>query len=222
MRAKRLRVVCATWWFSLVLLACHHAAQSRGVPPPPAVRPQAPPAPNLIVLLPEPDGKTGGLSVTNQGGTQNLTQPYQAIRIENANTAPSAPFTMDQAEVRRAFGTIVDALPAPEVSFLLYFAEASETLTPESSAQIPAILNLIRERRSTAISVIGHTDTTGSPRTNYQLGLRRAQGVSAIIRQRGTAADDVFVESHGDADLLVKTARGVVEARNRRVEVIVR
>jgi peptidoglycan-associated lipoprotein len=222
MRAKRLRVVCATWLFSLALLACHHTAKTQVVPPAPAVRPQAAPAPNLVVLLPEPDGKPGGLSVTNQGGTQNLTQPYQAIRIENANTAPSAPFTMDQAEVRRVFGTIVDALPAPEVSFLLYFAEASETLTPESSAQIPAILNMIRDRHSTAISVIGHTDTTGNPQANYQLGLRRAQTVSAIIRQQGTAADSIFVESHGDADLLVKTARGVAEARNRRVEVIIR
>ena len=95
-------------------------------------------------------------------------------------------------------------------------------LNAESEALIPAILNAVRERHSTAVTVTGHTDTTADPQFNYQLGLRRAQRVAGILQSQGVNASDLFVSSHGDADLLVKTARGVVEARNRRVEVIVR
>ncbi|MEP6538284.1 MAG: OmpA family protein [Bryobacteraceae bacterium] len=160
--------------------------------------------------------------MTNSAGAQTLTQPYQAVRVERSDTAPTPPFAMGQAEVRRLFGPVLDGLPTPEAEFTLYFDESSEVLVPQSQAQLPAILNTIRERHSTAISLIGHTDSTGDPQSNYRLGLRRAQGVAANLRDRGVESSNVFVESHGDADLIIKTARGVAEPRNRRVQVIVR
>ena len=177
---------------------------------------------NLFVLLPEPEGNPSGITVTNAAGTQALNQPYEAVRVGRPNVAPSPPFTLDQTEVSRLFGAAIDILPAPEVQFMLYFEEAKDVLTAESEAQIPAILNAIRERHSTAITVTGHTDTTGDPQSNYQLGMKRAQRVAGMLQGQGVNASDLFVESHGESDLLVKTARGVSEARNRRVEVIVR
>lgn len=191
-------------------------AQAPPAPPPP------PPKQSLVVLLPESDGKAGRVVVTNSAGTETLSQPYQAIRVERSDTAPSAPVTVDQAEVRRVFGSVLDALPSAEVVFTLYFAGDSDALLPASQAQIPTILDTIRQRRSTSISVIGHTDTTATPQYNYRLGVRRAEGVAAILRAQGVNATDLFVDSHGDADLAVKTARNVAEVRNRRVEVTVR
>jgi outer membrane protein OmpA-like peptidoglycan-associated protein len=135
---------------------------------------------------------------------------------------PRAPFVTDQAEVRRAFGSVLDVLPTPEVVFTLYFDPESDMPLLEAKAQLQAILNVIRERRSTAISLIGHTDTTADPEFNYQLGLRRAQRVAAILQAGGVDSSDIVVASHGDTDLAVKTARGVAERRNRRVEVVVR
>jgi peptidoglycan-associated lipoprotein len=95
-------------------------------------------------------------------------------------------------------------------------------LNTDSQAMIPAILDAIRQRHSTSITVTGHTDTVDTPQFNYNLGLRRANGVATILLGQGVKASDLFISSHGDADLLVKTARGVAELRNRRVEVIVR
>jgi outer membrane protein OmpA-like peptidoglycan-associated protein len=195
-----------------------------GCAPKPVPAPPAPPAAkqNVFVLLPDPDGKPGGITVGNPAGAQSLAQPYQAVRVERPDLAPSPPFTMDQAEVRRVFGAALDVLPAPEVQFTLYFEEGTDVLDAESEAQLPAIFDAIRERHSTAVSVTGHTDTTGEPASNYQLGMKRAQRVAGMLIARGLAASDVFVASHGEADLLVKTPRGVAERRNRRVEVIVR
>jgi len=177
---------------------------------------------NVFALLPDPEGKPGGIVVKNQAGAQDLSQPYQAVRVERPDVSPSAPFALDQPEVRRLFGAALDVLPAPEVAFILYFDEDRDVLTPESTARIPSILNAIRERSSTAITVTGHTDTMASPQYNYQLGMRRAQGVAGILIGAGVATSDLFVASHGDADLAVPTGRGVAELRNRRVEVIVR
>jgi outer membrane protein OmpA-like peptidoglycan-associated protein len=202
---------------SLVLWAT--ACTPKQVAPPPA-----PPAPkqNVFALLPDPEGKPGAIVVSNPAGSQNLDQPYQAVRVQRADAAPGAPFTLDQAEVKRLFGAALDVLPVPEVLFTLHFDENSVTLTPESDAQLPAILAAVRERHSTAITITGHTDTTGTAQANYELGLRRAQLVVGYLTAQGVDVASLFASSHGDADLLVKTGRGEAEPRNRRVEVIVR
>jgi len=188
-------------------------------PAPATVSPQ--PKQNLIVLLPEADAKPTGITITNAAGTQTLNQPYGAVRVERPDTAPTS-FAIDEAEVRRRFGSILDAVPAPEVVFTLYFAGDANVLSVESQAEIPAILKAIRERRSTSISVIGHTDTTASPQYNYQLGLRRAEGVAAILRANGVDSSALLIASHGETDLAVKTLQGVSERLNRRVVVTVR
>jgi outer membrane protein OmpA-like peptidoglycan-associated protein len=214
MTGNKLRTAAAV----LILLAGACTRKTVQAPPP------APPAPkqNVFVLLPDPEGRSTSIIVKNPAGAQELSQSYQAVRVERADVSPSAPFALDQAEVKRLFGSALDALPVAEVAFILHFDEGRDVLTAESAALIPAILNAIRERRATSITVTGHTDTTADPQFNYQLGMRRAQGVAGTLVGAGVNASDLFVASHGEADLLVKTARGVANAENRRVEVIVR
>jgi peptidoglycan-associated lipoprotein len=213
--------------FGLVVLlaaacGCGPKKPAAPAPPPPAPAP-APlqPKQTVVVLLPDPEGKSSSVTVANAGGTQTLSDPYQAVRLQDANTSPGAPFTMDQVEVRRVFAEVIDTLPTVQASFVLYFDGDSDALNAESRAKIPAILTAIRERRSTWISVIGHTDTKATPKYNVRLGFRRADGVSKILQREGVAKSSISVESHGDADLAVKTPRGKAERLNRRVEVTV-
>jgi outer membrane protein OmpA-like peptidoglycan-associated protein len=206
----------------VLLMSCGCARKPLQVPLPPALPAPPPPKENLVVLLPDPEGTSSSISVANAAGAQTLSQPYQAVRVERPDSAPTPPFPMEQAEVRRRFGAVLDALPAKEITFTLYFTLNSDALLPESTAQIPAILDAIRERRSTAITVIGHTDTTATPQFNYALGLRRAQGVADTLNARGVDSSILIVTSHGQSDLAVKTGNGVPESLNRRVEVIVR
>jgi outer membrane protein OmpA-like peptidoglycan-associated protein len=216
----------ATRWFQiaalpLILLATACTPKRVAAPP-------APPAPkqNVFVLLPNPEGKPSGIVVKNPAGVQDLSQAYQAIRVERFDVAPGPPFTLDQPEVKRLFGAAVGVLPALEVLFTLHFDQGRDVLNAESEAQLPAVLDAvlhaIRKRRSTAIAVTGHTDTTAGAQSNYQLGLRRAKRVAGILAAQGVDASKLFVSSHGYADLLVKTPLDVAEARNRRVEIIVR
>lgn len=191
-------------------------------------RPAAPPTPpahqaqNIFALLPDANGKNTSIFVRNSAGEQEISQPSQAVQVSSATVAPTAPYAIDPSAVRRLFGAALDAIPGAEVSFTLYFDVTQDVLDAQSQAQIPPILLAIRERSSTDISVTGHTDTTGDPASNYQLGLRRAESVAAVLRAQGVQPSSLFVTSHGEADLLVKTPRGVSERLNRRVEVIVR
>jgi outer membrane protein OmpA-like peptidoglycan-associated protein len=189
--------------------------------PVPAPAPPSPPVPNMFVLLPDPAGNHTSIVVSNSAGAQEINQPNQAVRVPRADTPPSAPFSMDQSMVERLFGAAMRAVPEPEIQFVLYFDEARDTLNADAQAAMASILRAVQERRSTDISVTGHTDRTGTTEGNYQLGLRRAERVAALLRAQGVDDSSLFVTSHGESDPLFKTGPGIAEPRNRRVEVIV-
>ncbi|MGH6905858.1 MAG: OmpA family protein [Geminicoccaceae bacterium] len=71
------------------------------------------------------------------------------------------------------------------------------------------------------IVVTGHTDTVGSAAYNLALSERRAAMVADELIRRGVPATDIVTVGRGEEDLLVPTADGVNEPRNRRVEIVV-
>ena len=206
----------------LTISAAGCAKRPRTIPTPTAAAPSAPaPKQNIFALLPDPEGKETRIVVSNSGGTQEIGQTNQAVRVERADVAPTAPFAIDPPTVQRLFGAALNAVPDPEIHFVLYFDEASDALNAASVALMPAIQRAIQDRRSTDIIVTGHTDRTGTTAANYELGLRRAERVAGILRTQGVDAGSLSVTSHGETDPLLKTLPGVAEQRNRRVEVIV-
>jgi outer membrane protein OmpA-like peptidoglycan-associated protein len=64
--------------------------------------------------------------------------------------------------------------------------------------------------------------TTGAAAADIALGLDRADAVRTRLLESGPDPGLNDITSHGEADLLVPTADGVSESRNRRVEVTVR
>jgi outer membrane protein OmpA-like peptidoglycan-associated protein len=62
----------------------------------------------------------------------------------------------------------------------------------------------------------------GTARANIELGQTRANTVRNMLIQVGIDPSMIEVRSHGEADLLVKTADETPEPRNRRVEISVR
>jgi outer membrane protein OmpA-like peptidoglycan-associated protein len=211
---------------AIILLIALTACRPKPAPAPPAP-PPAPPAPappqSLFVLLPEPAGRPSRVIITNQAGSQELTAPNTAVRVSRVDTPPTPPAPFDPAETQRLFGSALRLLPAEQLSFNLYFDVNTTNLTPASQADLLLVLQAIRDRRSTLISVIGHTDTTGTSRqANYQLGLQRANVIAARLRAIGVAPEMIFLSSHGQDDLLVPTGPNQNEPRNRRVEVTIR
>jgi len=181
-------------------------------------QPTRPMPPTLIVLLPDPEsGITGRARVTNEFGTADLAAPRASTRV-TSDGAPGSSTTMSEADVQRLFADALAALPAAPRHFTLHFQFESDALTEESTALVPEILRTVRELAFPEVVVVGHTDTMGDAKTNLALGLKRAISVREILVQAGLAAGTVEVTSHGEADLLVKTANNTPEPRNRRVE----
>ena len=180
------------------------------------------PKKNLIVLLPDPDGQVGKIAVSNQGGTQLLTEPRHATEVKAADVSPTPPVAMKEEEVVKIFGEALSAQPEPPLRFLLYFESGTTELTVESQKQISEILGAIEARKSKDISIVGHTDRVGSREENYKLSLERADSIKAILVSKGVDPSGIEVTSHGEDNPLVQTEDGVAEPRNRRIEITVR
>jgi outer membrane protein OmpA-like peptidoglycan-associated protein len=184
--------------------------------------PQSPaPKESVFLLIPDPEGKVGQITVTNRSGTQVVDQHHQASTVRSADDAPSPPSTVEETEIKRIFGEALTAQPARPARFILYFKDDAEELTPESEVLLPVVFRTIRDRGAMDISVIGHTDTLGTRDYNYQLSLRRARKVVDLLVVQGVAQNILDIDSHGEDNLLVKTGDEVREPRNRRVEITV-
>jgi outer membrane protein OmpA-like peptidoglycan-associated protein len=176
----------------------------------------------VVVLLPGSDGKTGQIVVSNQGGSQLIQEPEQATEVRSPYIAPSSPFAMNDANVRKNFGDALSVLPSPPIHFILYFHTGTTIITEESRKLLAQILPTLASHKTTAVSIIGHTDRVGTRKKNYQLGLDRALEIKQLLISQGIDPCIMEITSHGEDNPLVKTMDDVPEPRNRRVEVILR
>lgn len=177
---------------------------------------------NVVVLLPDSDGKTGSIVVSNQAGSQIISGRKQAVAIASPTTAPSPPQPMDDEKIQKNFGKALSVLPSPPIHFILYFKTDTTSLTDESRSLLAKVLPATVDRKSTDVSVVGHTDRVGLREYNYNLGLERALLIKKMLVNLGIDPGFIEVTSHGEDNPIIKTADEVQEPRNRRVEVVVR
>jgi hypothetical protein len=113
----------------------------------------------------------------------------------------------------------------PEVEapgrYLVFFAWDQATLTEADGQIISQAVEEYRRTGAVQITATGHTDTSGSAAYNLELSLRRAEAVANELIRQGVPATEISTVGQGEEDLLVPTADGVREPRNRRVEIVV-
>jgi len=180
---------------------------------------------DLIVLLPDADGKGGVITVTTQGGSQILDKPGYGIEVENLNKPPVAPKPVEEKEVSDVFAPTLSVLPDQTsrfILFILYFEYNTTKLTHESKNLLSGVQKTIKSRNSNEVYIVGHTDLVGTEAYNDRLSSRRANHVRDLLVSSGIKPKTLFVSSYGKARPLVPTKDQVSEPRNRRVEVIVR
>ncbi|MCB2101550.1 MAG: OmpA family protein [Rhodobacterales bacterium] len=116
---------------------------------------------------------------------------------------------------------------AGAMSYTLFFAFDSATLTPEDGATLDAIADTARADMaaggggSVRLLVGGHADRAGPRSYNGTLSMRRAVAVQRALVDRGVDDARITVVGHGESSPRVLTPDGLRDARNRRVEVTV-
>jgi len=180
---------------------------------------------DLIVLLPDPDGKVGTITVTTNGGSQVVNKPGYAIEIEDSNKVPIAPKPLNENEIKDVFGSALSAQPDSSnrfLLFILYFEHDTTKLTHGSKDLLPKVLRTIKNRKPNEVYVVGHTDLVGTEAYNTELSSKRARYVRDLLVSNGIESGTFFVSYYGKSRPVVPTKNEVPEPRNRRVEVLVR
>jgi hypothetical protein len=184
--------------------------------------PENRPDADLIMLLPDPGtGATGGAVVSNGGGAAILDSAREFTLVGD-NGGPARVKMMADSEVKRLYGDVLAALPPAPEYFTLLFKFESDELTEESRAMVPGVIRALKGRPAPEVGVVGHTDTTGTPESNFELGMKRGNTVRTLLVEAGLDPAAIEVTSHGEAVLLVKTPDETYEPRNRRVEITIR
>jgi len=209
---------------AIVIMMMAGCAPVGSKPPiePEALRASGKPVRNdLIVLLPKPNGTIGGVMVRTEGGKEILlNKAYAGAQIDGPGMMQ--PVTYDADRAKREFSPAIAALPGRPATFLLYFLEGKDELTPDSEREVDRVFGEIAARPYPEILVIGHTDAVGNTQSNDQLSRQRAQRVRDDLIKRGIPADRIVFSSRGKREPLVPTSEGVSEPQNRRVEINVR
>ena len=110
---------------------------------------------------------------------------------------------------------------APARSYLVFFDWDKYSLTDRARQIIREAAENSTRVQYTRIEVNGYTDTSGTPKYNLGLSIRRANAVKAELIKDGVPAAAITTQGFGDTHLLVPTGPGVREPQNRRVEIII-
>jgi outer membrane protein OmpA-like peptidoglycan-associated protein len=179
-----------------------------------------------VTLLPDEGGKVGVITVSTATDTRTLSGAGDTVSVggpgAGAGTALSATLTADPARLAGARPALFAAMPSSPSSHMLYFQTGTSEMTRESIAALPAILARVKDRAPTEVTIIGHTDTTGTDELNDRLAVERARQVEKLLRATvGDLGSSISIKSFGSKELLVPTGPNVSEPRNRRVEVYI-
>ncbi|WP_407875363.1 OmpA family protein [Qipengyuania nanhaisediminis] len=101
------------------------------------------------------------------------------------------------------------------------FASGSAEINPGFYDSLNSVANSLINYPNSLIDVYGFTDTTGSDALNQRLSEQRASAVADYLVARGVARSRIETRGYGESydHLRVKTADGVAEPLNRRVEI---
>lgn len=171
--------------------------------------------------MPDQSGKTGVITVKTDSDFQVIDQAYESAVLKSGSTTLSLSAPSSPTQVSREYRRLLQAEPKQSTSFMLYFKSGSVELTPISQHKIPEVIDHIKSQSPTEITLIGHTDTTGTDEFNNRLSLRRAQVVEKILKYGIPAVDVINLQYFGAKKLLIPTAPNVEEQKNRVVEVMI-
>ncbi len=113
--------------------------------------------------------------------------------------------------------------PPPEApqprEFVVYFPFDKSVLTSDAQAVVQQAAQYAQAGGAAQVTVVGHTDTSGSVRYNLRLSERRAKAVADALVGLGVQQGALNVSWVGKTDLAVPTPDGVKEPLNRRTTI---
>jgi outer membrane protein OmpA-like peptidoglycan-associated protein len=101
------------------------------------------------------------------------------------------------------------------------FSVGRADVQPNFRAILDTFSNGLVRNTNTNVTIIGHTDSTGSDAINNPLSMNRAASVRDYLTSRGVAVSRIAIDGRGSREPLVTNDTSANKAKNRRVEIFV-
>ena len=102
------------------------------------------------------------------------------------------------------------------------FDTNSATIKPPMRAVLDPFVNSLRDDPNARLTIVGHTDSTGSDAVNNPLSVERAQSVRDYLAARGVSPTRIATMGRGEHEPVADNTTEAGRARNRRVEIYLR
>jgi outer membrane protein OmpA-like peptidoglycan-associated protein len=169
----------------------------------------------------EVDPKGGGALVVIEAGTLTLIgdvpdeQAAADLRASFADIDLATTEIVDQLRV-------VEGAPPPSGRILvdetiLFDFDSARMLDPDNTV-LQDLATIFDARPGWAITIVGHTDSSGPAAYNLELSLRRADAVRDALVAAGVDEESLSVEGAGDTEPIADNDTAEGRARNRRIE----
>jgi outer membrane protein OmpA-like peptidoglycan-associated protein len=168
------------------------------------------------------DRSYSGVDGAGAPASIKLGNDYNHTLLIGVRYAFGAPAEAPAAAPAAAAAPMAAPAPAPARSYLVFFDWDKATLTTRARQIIHEAAEGSTHVQYTQIAVNGYTDTSGSPKYNMGLSIRRADAVAAELVRDGVPKNAISIHGFGETHLLVPTGDGVREPQNRRVEIIIK
>ena len=103
----------------------------------------------------------------------------------------------------------------------ILFETNSAVLKPEAIDQIGQVAKIIARHPEDHVTVVGHTDSKGTPDYNQLLSEKRAQAVRLQIVSHGVPPGNAEAVGQGESQPIASNDSEEGRAKNRRVEIII-
>ncbi len=98
----------------------------------------------------------------------------------------------------------------------------SAAIRPAMRGVLDPFASQLRGDANARVSIVGHTDSSGSDAVNDPLSVQRAQSVRDYLVARGVPAVHMQIAGRGEREPVASNATEEGRARNRRVEIYLR
>jgi OOP family OmpA-OmpF porin len=146
------------------------------------------------------------------------------VGIELFNDGRNISLTILEQKAMEQDVTAKDMLDALDrdgyIALYINFDTGKSTIKAESKPIIEQIVQMLKENPEVTISVEGHTDNVGNPKSNKILSDNRAKAVAKAIVAHGINAKRLSSVGHGQDKPIADNKTEEGRAKNRRVELV--
>ncbi|UZR94762.1 PorP/SprF family type IX secretion system membrane protein [Chondrinema litorale] len=104
----------------------------------------------------------------------------------------------------------------------IYFETGSFNLAEDSKVELEKLVSYMKENPGIKVEIGGHTDSVGSASSNEKLSLNRAKAVFDMMVEKGIAGERLTYVGYGESKPIVVNDTKENQAKNRRIEFIIK